>query len=44
MNTANGGPVPASELDIASMQLGIDRLEFFLHTREDVRSVAQSLA
>jgi len=34
----------ADELDIASMQLGIDGLEFALQSREQVRSVAQSLA
>jgi hypothetical protein len=36
MNTVTEGPVPANELDITSMQLGIDRLEFSLHSREDV--------
>jgi hypothetical protein len=36
--------VPAEELDIASMQLGIDDLEFALQTREQVRSMAYGLA
>ncbi|MEN8206289.1 MAG: hypothetical protein ABFS24_09775 [Pseudomonadota bacterium] len=44
MNTVTEGSVSANELDIASMQLGIDRLEFSLHTREDVRAIAQTLA
>ena len=44
MNTVTEGPVPANELDITSMQLGIDRLEFSLHSREDVRVIAQTLA
>jgi hypothetical protein len=44
MNTSTEGSVPARELDIASMQLGIDRLEFALQTREDVRAMAQTLA
>jgi hypothetical protein len=44
MNAATEGPVPANELDITSMQLGIDRLEFSSHSREDVRVIAQTLA
>ena len=44
MNAVTDGPVPANELAIASMQLGIDRLEFSLHSREEVRAIAQSLA
>ena len=44
MNTRTEDPVPANELDIASMQLGVDRLEFSLHSREEVRAVAQTLA
>jgi len=44
MNAFTKGSVPANELDIASMQLGIDRLEFSLHSREDVRAIAQTLA
>jgi len=36
-------PVPAGELDIASMQLGIDDLEFALGSREQVRSMALTL-
>jgi hypothetical protein len=44
MNTTTKDPVPASELDITSMQLGIDRLEFTLQSREAVRSMAQALA
>lgn len=44
MNSATDDQIPADELDIASMQLGIDGLEFALQSREQVRSVAQSLA
>lgn len=44
MSTAIDNPVPAEELDITSMQLGIDRLEFSLHRREEVRAMAQTLA
>jgi len=44
MNTTKEGSIPAGELDIASMQLGIDRLEFTLQSREDVRIMAQTLA
>lgn len=44
MNTTTGDSIPAGELDIASMQLGIDRLEFTLQSREDVRIMAQTLA
>jgi len=44
MNTATDNPVPAEELDITSMQLGIDRLGFSLHRREEVRAMAQTLA
>jgi hypothetical protein len=44
MKPTTEDPVPASELDIASMQLGIDRLEFALQTREAVRLMAQALA
>ena len=44
MNTEADNPVPAQELDITSMQLGIDRLEFTLHSRENVRIMAQTLA
>jgi hypothetical protein len=44
MNTEADSPVPAQELDISSMQLGIDRLEFTLHSRDDVRNMAQALA
>ena len=44
MNTVTGNPVAAGELDLAGMQLGKDRLEFTLHSREDVRSLAQTLA
>jgi hypothetical protein len=44
MNTATDNPVPAKELDITSMQLGIDRLGFSLHRREEVRAMAQTLA
>lgn len=36
--------IPARELDIASMQLGIDELEFALQTREQVCITAQALA
>ena len=44
MNTVTEDPVPANELDITSMQLGIDRLEFSLHSREDVRATTLTLA
>ena len=44
MNAVTDKAVPAKELDITSMQLGIDRLEFSLHIREDVRTIAQTLA
>lgn len=44
MNTAADNPVPAEELDITSMQLGVDRLGFSLHRREEVRAMAQTLA
>ena len=44
MNSDTEDPVRAGELDIASMQLGVDCLEFSLHTREDVRTIAQTLA
>ena len=44
MNAVTEGPVPANELDISSMQLGVDRLEFSLHSREDVRTITQTLA
>jgi hypothetical protein len=44
MNTNSEDPVPAGELDIASMQLGIDALEFSLQSREEVRVMAQTLA
>jgi len=44
MNTTTEDSIPARELDIPSMQLGIDRLEFTLQSREDVRVMAQTLA
>ena len=44
MNTTTEDSIPARELDIASMQLGIDRLEFALQSREEVRVMAQTLA
>ena len=44
MSTVTEGPVPANELDITSMQLGIDRLEISMHRREDVRAIAATLA
>ena len=44
MNAATDKPVPAKELDIASMQLGVDRLGFSLQRRDDVRIMAQTLA
>ncbi len=44
MSTATENTVPAEELDITSMQLGIDRLEFSLHRRDEVRAMAQTLA
>ena len=39
----SNNPVPAGELDISSMQLGIDDLEFALSSREHVRGVALAL-
>jgi hypothetical protein len=42
MSSVSDDPVPAEELDISSMQLGIDDLEFALNSREQVRSVAQT--
>lgn len=44
MPPAFDDPVPAEELDISSMQLGIDDLELALTSREQVRSIAQTLA
>jgi hypothetical protein len=44
MDSVTDKAVPAKELDITSMQLGIDRLEFSLHIREDVCTIAQTLA
>ncbi len=44
MNSATDEQVPADELDVASMQLGIDGLEFALQSREQVRAMALSLA
>ena len=44
MRSVSDDPVPAGELDISSMQLGVDELEFALNSREQVRSMAQTLA
>jgi hypothetical protein len=44
MPPATDDQVPADELDISSMQLGIDGLEFSLQTREQVRTLAHRLA
>ena len=44
MSPDSGDQVPAEELDITSMQLGIDALEFSLQTREQVCSMAYRLA
>ena len=44
MSSTTDEQVPADELDIASMQLGIDGLAFALQSREQVRAMAQSLA
>ena len=44
MRSDSNAPVPAEELDISSMQLGIDDIEFALNSREHVRSIAQSFA
>ena len=44
MNSATDEQIPADELDIASMQLGVDGLEFALQSREQVRAMALSLA
>ena len=39
MSPVTDDQVPAEELDISSMQLGIDGIEFALQTREQVRSM-----
>ncbi|MGB5339475.1 MAG: hypothetical protein WBO06_10315 [Gammaproteobacteria bacterium] len=44
MPTSNDNVVAASELDIPSMRLGLDKLEFQLETRADVRTTACTLA
>lgn len=44
MSPVTDDQVPAEELDISSMQLGIDGIEFALQTREQVRSMAYRLA
>ena len=44
MSPVTDDQVPAEELDISSMQLGIDGIEFALQTREQVRSMAHRLA
>ena len=44
MSPDTDNQVHAGELDISSMQLGIDALEFSLQTREQVRSMAHRLA
>ena len=44
MNRVTENPVPATELDIQSMQLGIDPLDILLQSREQVRVIAQSFA
>ena len=44
MSPVTDDQVPAEELDISSMQLGIDGTEFALQTREQVRSMAHRLA
>jgi hypothetical protein len=44
MNPVNDKQIPAKELDISSMQLGVDDIEFALQTREQVCDMAQTLA
>lgn len=44
MTSGTDDQVSARELDVASMQLGVDDLEFAMQTREHVRSMAQSMA
>jgi len=44
MPTEKNNVVTASELDIPSMRLGLDKLEFQLETRADVRTTACALA
>jgi hypothetical protein len=44
MRSITDDQIPAEELDIASMQLGVDEHEFALKTREHVRVMAQTLA
>ena len=44
MTSVTDDQVSASELDVSSMQLGVDDLEFAMRTREHVRNMALSLA
>ncbi len=44
MNKVTENPVPATELDIQSLQLGIDRLDISLQGREQVQVVTQAFA
>ena len=44
MNRETDSPVSATELDIQSMQLGIDHLDISLQNREQVRLIAQGFA
>ena len=44
MNRVTENPVPATELDIQSMQLGIDHLDMALQSREQVRLITQAFA
>ena len=44
MNRITENPVPATELDIQSMQLGLDHLDMSLQSREQVRLITQAFA
>ena len=44
MNRETDSPVPATELDIQSMQLGIDHLDISLQNREQVRLITRAFA
>lgn len=44
MNDITENPVPVVDLDIQSMQLGMDRLDISLQSREQVRAIAQTFA
>jgi hypothetical protein len=44
MTAFTENPIHGEELDIASMQLGIDSMEILLHLRQEVCTMAQTLA